>query len=76
MVEDSSDTDIVMDFDSGIDSIEFLIESFGYDELDTLRDPEGVAEAGKDNRLRLVDVNADNVQFRMSTEPREQAPSE
>ena len=49
-----------MDFESGVDSIEFLIQSFGYDEIDVLeqREEEDVVFDHAQGALRLVDVNA------------------
>lgn len=49
-----------MDFDNGVDSIEFLIQSFGYDEIDVLEqtEEEDVIFDHSHGQIRLIDVNA------------------
>ena len=70
-MEDSSETDLVMDFDNGVDSIEFLIDAFGYTDLDVLRKVEDVVSNDPGIEMRLFDVNAagmDASNFRFCTD--------
>ncbi len=69
MYKDNSDIEVITDFDEGVDSIEFMIESFGFDELDVLKEPEDVVLTDSGGTVRLIDVNpagltADSFKFR------------
>ena len=69
MFKDNPDIEVITDFDDGVDSIEFMIESFGFDELDVLKEPEDVVLTDSGGTVRLIDVNAagltaDNFKFR------------
>lgn len=50
---------LIMDFDDGVDAIEFMIKSFGFDELELLRDAVG-GEVVERRQLRPVTPGADD----------------
>ena len=60
MLKDSRPAPPVLDFDDGVDAIEFLIESFGFEDLDALRgagDLEDSNGAQSGEQIRLVISN-------------------
>ncbi len=70
--EDDSEIEVITDFEDGVDSIEFMIESFGYDEMDVLREPEDVVLTNATGTVRLIEVNAaglDADSFKFRTPP-------
>lgn len=60
MFEDESEEQIITDFDDGVDAIEFLIDAFGFDDIDVLREQEGesLQLSVSDGSIQLFDVNA------------------
>ncbi len=59
MHKDDSEIPIITDFEDGVDAIEFLIDAFGFDDLDVLQeqDGEGLKQFVPDANIELVDVN-------------------
>ena len=50
----TADEDFITDFDDGVDAIEFLIDSFGFENLDEPEDTTGLVEEHGCGRLRLI----------------------
>lgn len=78
MFEDDSDEQIITDFDDGVDAIEFLIDAFGFDDVDVLQDQdsESLKLSLSDGSIQLFDVNAvglDSTGFLFRTEPEDKA---
>ena len=54
MLERTFDPEIITDFETGVDAIEFMIEGFGYEDIAVLREPDTVSEPRPAGGLRLV----------------------
>ena len=57
--EAEAEDDIIVDFDNGVDAIEFMVESFGFEDVDSLREEnDAVIEDGLDGtQLSTEDVD-------------------
>jgi len=53
----ASDNDVITDFEDGVDAIEFLIESFGFDDLEILRQGDDTVITHQGGTIRLVDID-------------------
>ncbi|MEM7211581.1 MAG: G8 domain-containing protein [Pseudomonadota bacterium] len=56
--EKNPDLDVITDFDDGVDAIEFLIDAFGYDDLDILGTHDDAVATPDGGSVHLLDVNA------------------
>lgn len=70
--EESPGMDVITDFEDGVDAIEFMIEAFGFEDLDVLQDGDDAVVSHAGGSVRLLDVNALNLDasdFEFGTSP-------
>ncbi|MEM7742162.1 MAG: calcium-binding protein [Pseudomonadota bacterium] len=55
--DSTSGQDVITDFEDGVDAIEFMIEAFGYDDLEVLQDGDDAVVTHAGGTVRLVSVD-------------------
>lgn len=78
--ENDSQDDVITDFEDGVDAIEFLIDSFGFDDLDILDEGDDAIVTHSGGTVRLIDVNASQLDasdfgFGLSSSSNEDLPA-
>ena len=57
--ESGADMDVITDFEDGVDAIEFMVSSFGFDDLEILRDGDDAVVVHGEGQIRVVGTDAD-----------------
>ncbi len=59
--EEENGKDVITDFEDGVDAIEFMVQSFGFDDLEILRDGDDTVIVYGDNSIRLLDTDSSTI---------------